>query len=83
MSNLSSLKILNLSWNNFTELPEWIGELKSLEELNLWGNKLESLPESINALSSLKVLKLNYNKYNEKLPKLLKDLEIGGLKIPR
>ena len=83
MRNLSSLKKLNLSWNEFTSLPEWISELHSLEELNLWGNKLESLPESINELPSLKVLTLNYNKFNEKLPKFLKDLEIGGLKIPR
>ena len=79
-SSLSQLKVLNLSWNNFIKLPDWIDSLKSLEILSLWGNKLESLPESLSQLSSLKILDLNFNKISV-VPDFLRQLEKEGLII--
>ncbi len=83
LSQLKSLKKLNLSWNNIKSIPEWISSLKSLQELNLWGNKLEEVHESIFELRSLTELHLNYNKNNKQVSKLLDELQIKGLKIPR
>ncbi len=76
---LTSLKTLDLSWNNITELPEWISSLSSLEELNLRGNKLEALPETISSLSSLKILNITLNKKD--IIELPKDLQKKGLQI--
>src|SRR5689334_4407050 len=35
---------LDLSYNNFTTLPSWIGQLKTLKEVSLRRNKITSLP---------------------------------------
>jgi len=43
-----------LSRNQFTKLPESIGELKSLEILSLSGNNLRELPDSLILLKKLK-----------------------------
>jgi len=79
-SNLKTLKILNLNWNNFTELPYWIGSLTSLEELSLWGNALKLLPKSLENLTNLKILDLNFNNIEE-IPPFLTELEKKGLII--
>jgi Leucine-rich repeat (LRR) protein len=56
--NHPQLKILLLSENPFTRLPEGWGQLKNLEFLHLAANRLTSLPESIGQLRSLRVLNL-------------------------
>jgi len=73
ISNLSSLKVLYLGWNEFKTVPESIGDLSSLKELNLNHNKLTTLPESIGNLKSLENLDLSTNKFTT-LPELIGDL---------
>ncbi|KAK7111739.1 protein flightless-1 homolog [Littorina saxatilis] len=58
---LSSLKRLNLSDNEITELSLMIDVWVKLETLNLSRNKLKALPTSIHKLTSLRKLYLNVN----------------------
>lgn len=69
---LSQLKELYLSYNNFEELPESLGKLSQLTDLDLSENNLTALPESLGQLSQLIDLKLYRNKL-KKLPELLKN----------
>ncbi|CAF2115591.1 unnamed protein product [Brassica napus] len=62
VSNLVSLRYLNLSNTKISELPFGLERLKMLIHLNLeWTSSLESL-EGISGLSSLRTLKLQYSK---------------------
>ncbi|XP_060063340.1 protein flightless-1 homolog [Ylistrum balloti] len=58
---VSSLKRLNLSGNQITELSLVIDTWIHLETLNLSRNKLTALPSSLHKLASLKKLYLNSN----------------------
>jgi len=51
--NLTTLKDLNLNFNNLKVLPDLIWELKSLVSLKAIDNNLEFLPESIKNLENL------------------------------
>jgi internalin A len=73
LTNLQYLKILNLSRNELTTLPESFGSLQKLEKLDLVYNQLESLPESLGKLSNLSRLSLSNNKIG-KLPESLGEL---------
>lgn len=57
-----SLKILEITSVDITEIPDWIGELESLEELRIEYCPIKELPESIGNLSSLKELIINNTK---------------------
>ncbi|KAI9463354.1 hypothetical protein F5148DRAFT_1211616 [Russula earlei] len=61
---LRELRVLNLSFNDFQELPrQFFKEVVQLEELYLSGNKLAGLPtEDLPRLSKLEVLYLNGNR---------------------
>jgi Leucine-rich repeat (LRR) protein len=61
IGNLTTLKTLYLSGNQFTELPPVIGNLSGLENLFLNDNQLSSLPPEIAGLSSLCFLDLRGN----------------------
>ncbi|MHA1343611.1 MAG: leucine-rich repeat domain-containing protein, partial [Promethearchaeota archaeon] len=74
IGNLSSLKKLDLSYNELTTLPESIGNLKSLVELDLKLNHLMTLPESIDNLKSLAKLYLSDNQLKT-LPESFWDLK--------
>ena len=65
ITNLSSLKILNLNTNQLEKLPKSISKLSSLIELNLYVNELTELPESLGELKSLQALILTYNELRE------------------
>jgi hypothetical protein len=54
----SSLKILNLSYNHLTVIPDSIGELTELKELWLQSNPLQILPISLSNCYKLEVLDL-------------------------
>jgi Leucine-rich repeat (LRR) protein len=71
---LSELKELSLQYNNLTELPKEIGQLKKLETLRLNNNQLTALPKEIGELENLKYLFIGFNRITE-LPE-----EIGNLK---
>ncbi|KAK7501988.1 hypothetical protein BaRGS_00006740 [Batillaria attramentaria] len=77
---LESLKRLNLSDNEITELSLMIDVWVNLETLNLSRNKLTALPVSIHKLTSLRKLYLNCNQLDfEGIPPnigKLHDLEI-------
>ncbi|MFC1584575.1 leucine-rich repeat domain-containing protein, partial [Fibrobacterota bacterium] len=47
ISGLSSLKYLNIGWNNIDSIPSSFGELTNLESLYINNNNLASLPNSI------------------------------------
>jgi Leucine-rich repeat (LRR) protein len=61
---LRELRVLNLSFNDFQELPrQFFKEVVMLEELYLSGNKLAGLPtEDLPRLNKLEVLYLNGNR---------------------
>ena len=61
---LRELRVLNLSFNDFQELPRYFfKEIVLLEELYLSGNKLAGLPtEDLPRLNKLEVLYLNVRK---------------------
>jgi len=56
-----NLQKLDLSFNEFTRIPPWIGVLTKLEVLNLSCNNLTDIPSEISNLSNLKTLFLNTN----------------------
>ncbi|XP_059640582.1 putative disease resistance protein RGA3 [Cornus florida] len=57
----SSLKFLEIYiCENFTALPDWIGNLTSLKQLSIYGcPKLASLPKGIYGLTTLEVLSIH------------------------
>jgi adenylate cyclase len=73
---LSSLRVLNVSFNDIVEVPPYtLRRCDKLEALYLSGNKLTSLPaEDIEMLQNLRILHLNGNRL-QTLPS-----EIGALK---
>ena len=56
-----SLKVLDLSENNLTAIPDDIGACRQLEELDLHANRLTTYPSSSVLLKSLKSLILSGN----------------------
>ena len=73
---LSLLRELNLSSNNFTGLPAEVGQLSQLRVLNLSNNPLTGLPHELGNLQNLQTLDLrgtnasefDVNKIKAKLP---------------
>lgn len=85
ISYLSSLKSLNLSYNDLLEIPEGaLRRLFRLNELYLSGNELSTLPaEDLQEVKSLKLLYINSNKLvtlPAELSKLtnLQSLDVGS-----
>lgn len=73
---LPELRVLNLSWNELTEIPpRSLRRWPHLAELYLSGNDLASLPsDDLEEVSSLKVLHINGNKF-QVLPAELKKVD--------
>ena len=69
-----TVRMLDLSNNQLTTLPESITKLPSLEKLYLDHNLLITLPESIGKLQSLKHLDLRFNELTA-LPESIGDLQ--------
>ena len=70
---LTHLKVLKLSNNTISELPDFIDKLTNLEKLYLDFNSLSRLPNSLGKLTSLKALYLGSNSIL-KLPNSLGNL---------
>ena len=68
LCNLHKLEILDLHDNGFTDIPEYIEELRSLRNLNISGNKLTSLPwRALSTMSSLTDLDASRNRLSGSL----------------
>ncbi|MFX1527414.1 MAG: leucine-rich repeat domain-containing protein [Promethearchaeota archaeon] len=80
IGDLRNLKILNLNYNEISELPASIGNLEKLEYLCLRkdGGKLSIIPKNLVNLKNLKVLDLTGNTV-ENMPESIKSLD--SLKI--
>ncbi|KAG2455911.1 LRSM1 ligase, partial [Polypterus senegalus] len=61
ITDLSTLKVLDVHGNSLTSLPDDIGQLRSLQILNLEKNRLQNLPESIGELGQLQTLNVRGN----------------------
>lgn len=55
------LKVLSLSGNKLSYIPDDFGDLKNLIELCLSGNNIQMLPETLSKLKKLETLKVNTN----------------------
>ncbi|XP_065035306.1 receptor-like protein EIX1 [Musa acuminata AAA Group] len=77
LSHLTSLKNLDLSGLNLTDVPDWfssVNMLPSLQVLSMSSVGLNTIPASVvhvNFTSSLTVLDLSFNNFNSTLPKWL------------
>ncbi|XP_011304389.1 leucine-rich repeat protein 1 [Fopius arisanus] len=76
-----TLKLLDLSGNELTDLPNQIGRLRNLVTLNVSHNNLRSLPTNVGTLSSsLKYLDISHNSI-ESLPGGMMKFTLEGLNI--
>jgi hypothetical protein len=71
--SLNNVKILNLSHNCLSQLPENFKEMKSLQELNLSFNQFETFPNCVTSLNLLK-LDISYNLLDS-IPSCIKSLK--------
>ena len=81
--SLENIRSLNLSHNNFAELPKIFLQLINLTCLYVNDNRLSSLPESMRRLEGLQELDLRNNQLKgldvvRELPKLVKVLVEGN-----
>jgi len=76
LDSLSSLKVLDLSFNQLKKLPSGIGNLKQLEALELRGNGFKKLPSEMRGLKKLKKISLEYNRF-KKMPAELAEIGMG------
>ncbi|CAH0722483.1 unnamed protein product, partial [Brenthis ino] len=70
LSDLKLVKVLNLSSNQFYQIPNGIKNLLSLTELYLQNNYIEFLPDEIKFLESLQILDVSKNKIRTLNPAL-------------
>ncbi|KAL5980742.1 hypothetical protein ACLOJK_028652 [Asimina triloba] len=71
---LRSIRVLDLSGSNITELPNPIGNLKHLRYLNLSATSIKELPESIGSIYNLQTLLLRRCRYLVRLPNEMRKL---------
>jgi internalin A len=73
VGNLTSLTILDLSYNRVASVPEWVGNLTSLSTLDLKDNQLTALPIRLaDLLAGGLHLRLDENPLVDPLPELAK-----------
>lgn len=75
ISQFTELKVLQLNWEDKTELPTGLDQLQKLKTLEITGSKLKALPEEIRTLQSLSHLSINKNKKLKTLPNWLSELK--------
>jgi len=75
-----NLRVLNLSDNQLSVLPDWLPQLKQLEELYLGGNSLRNWTADWSDWRSLRVLRLSRNQLSSvrgaRLPARLQQLDL-------
>ncbi|XP_060571912.1 E3 ubiquitin-protein ligase LRSAM1-like [Ruditapes philippinarum] len=65
ITDLSSIRVLDVHNNELRHIPDEIGELKCLQVLNLERNRLTKLPKTIGHLSCVQTLNIQGNKIKE------------------
>ena len=65
LSTLSSITLLDLSYNNFEAVPTSVCQLHQLRQLYLQHNKISAIPDSLGQLGNLRVIYLQYNSLSE------------------
>jgi len=70
IAELTSLRMLSLSYNQLTDLPPDIAELTSLAVLSLSHNQLTALPHEISKLTNLTALRLSNNQLTALPPEI-------------
>ncbi|KAI5642541.1 leucine rich repeat domain-containing protein [Phthorimaea operculella] len=81
LSDLYLIKILNLSCNKFSQIPDDIRYLVSLTELYLQDNLISKIPDSIQYLENLRALDLSKNRLTKLTPALGKLNNLRKLNI--
>eukprot|EP01018_Ginkgo_biloba_P008397 Gb_25815 [translate_table: standard] len=87
ISNLKSLRVLDLRCTTIKSLPEAVGNLKLLRVLDVSGTAIEQLPESVRGLRSLQVLDVSDCRSLKRLPegigelKYLRHLTVDGCSL--
>jgi len=76
ISEIESLKFLDLSSNSLTEIPESICNLKNLESVDFSQNDIERIPKGLGGLVNLRYLGLVNNHLLPELPDDILDLDI-------
>jgi hypothetical protein len=71
---MKELKIINLGYNRFIDMPNILSHFKQLEILNLEANLIKKIPNSIVLISKLKELNIYGNRLND-LPSDISALE--------
>ena len=75
---------MGLPYNQITEIPPEIGEMKQIIALNLNYNQITALPEELTQLATLKGLYLTGNPidyFDPEIKRIIKDLETKGVKV--
>eukprot|EP01018_Ginkgo_biloba_P006576 Gb_12853 [translate_table: standard] len=70
LTNLNSLKVLDLRWTKIYSLPTSIGQLKNLESLSVRATPISNLPETTCYLTRLEVLDISYCHSLKSLPRM-------------
>ncbi|KAJ8919764.1 hypothetical protein NQ315_006293 [Exocentrus adspersus] len=73
LRDLHALKVLNISHNSFSSIPEDVYLLKNLQEIYMNNNDIKKLPETICKLLNLKILDVSDNALKT-LPETMGDL---------
>ncbi|XP_028164278.1 E3 ubiquitin-protein ligase LRSAM1-like [Ostrinia furnacalis] len=81
LSDLYLIKVLNLSCNKFSKLPNDIKFLVNLTELHVHNNYLEFIPDNIEYLQNLKIIDISKNRLKKLTPALGKLKRLRKLNI--
>ncbi|XP_013195456.1 E3 ubiquitin-protein ligase LRSAM1 [Amyelois transitella] len=81
ISDLYCLRVLNISCNKFSQLPEEIKFLINLSELYVQDNCLKDIPESVQYLESLQILDVSKNRLRHLTASLGKLKNLRVLKL--
>ena len=79
--HLQTVKMMNLSVNNLSQLPDEFSALSNLERVWLWQNGLSEIPTVLLNLKHLKDLNLEENYLNKVSEDIAKLTELGNLNL--
>ena len=77
ITEIVSLKVLDLSGNQLLKIPESIINLKNLESVNFSLNNITHIPKGLSRLRNLRYLGLKNNPLLPELPDDILDIDIG------